>query len=285
MKQKTHKILLLSFVVLGSLLTLVSYIFFRIYENINYYILILEFVIAFGVAALIYSIYRYKEFNFYKLLNIGYFLLFISYFVDFIDQIFIHTVIYTVVMEKITLIVGGFFVYWSSNGWMSKYLKISQTDELTQLPNRAYIKELINDEAELSKVEPSKFCLAILDIDLFKGLNDDYGHYFGDLVLSEFSNLLQERIRPNDAVGRWGGEEFVMILRGISKEEAVKNVENLRSIIEDHSFKIEEKIINLTVSIGVSEFESTEYNFQKLFTHADDALYKAKNSGRNKVMY
>lgn len=283
MEIKKLNFFILQIIFVGSLLTLTSYYFFEL-KYINYYNIVLELTIALGAVFLLYSIQAYKKFIFYKALNLGFFILFVSFFVDAIDQIFIHGIFYTVFMEKISLIIAAIFIYIGSKQWMTNYKNISLTDELTQIPNRKHTRELINQEITSCINDSSVFCLMIIDIDFFKRKNDEFGHYFGDLALFHFAQFLINK-KPQDSIlGRWGGEEFVLALKNTTKQQALVIAEKMRKKITNNTFLIEGQEIQLTASFGVSEFSYPEYDFKKLFVKADKALYKAKNSGRNKVM-
>ncbi|WP_281169383.1 GGDEF domain-containing protein [Sulfurospirillum arcachonense] len=124
------------------------------------------------------------------------------------------------------------------------------------------------------------FSIMMLDIDHFKDVNDTYGHQIGDSVLIEFANILKKHSRKTDIVGRWGGEEFIIICLDTNIQGATNLAENLRASIEEFEFSI---INHKTVSIGVSEVKDTD-NIKTLIKRVDDYLYKAKESGRNKVI-
>ncbi|WP_457563632.1 transporter substrate-binding domain-containing diguanylate cyclase [Caminibacter pacificus] len=163
----------------------------------------------------------------------------------------------------------GFIVLVFSVSIILKYRKSSMTDELTGILNRRGIIK----EAKKISVEST---LLFFDIDHFKKINDTYGHDFGDYVLKELTKLITQNIRNSDVFGRWGGEEFVLILRGTKYPDGLKVAEKIRKIIENHDFKG----VKVTISIGVAPFRG---DLQKAVEKADEALYKAKNGGRNQV--
>ncbi len=264
-------------------LVAVSYYLFNRFDNINYYNLILEFIISCVALYLLYSIQPFKKMAFYKPLALGYYLLFVSYFVDSIDQIFIHSIGYTVVMEKITLIASFVFIYFGTKTWMQNYQEMALTDDLTQLPNRKLIRQIMNNLIKSCKKKPSVFSLVIIDIDFFKKINDIHGHYFGDKILGEFAHLINTSLSQNEIMGRWGGEEFVLIKKNTDKKTALVELEELRKKIEKHPFIIDNQTIQLTASFGVSEYKCNQQDFKGLFTEADKAMYNAKNSGRNRI--
>lgn len=229
-----------------------------------------------------YAIQLYKKFNFYKTLNFGYFLLFVSYFIDSIDQIFIHSILYTVVMEKSTLLLAAIFIYIGSKQWMENFKAISLTDDLTDIPNRKLCRESITREIIIGQKYETSLCLAVIDIDHFKSINDKYGHNVGDKVLQAFAQKLTHLIRDQDSVGRWGGEEFIVLLKGIDLEGAIKAMSRLKVNVSGHKFIFDEIEVNITTSIGISQM-TQEDDFESLFVKADKVLFEAKNSGRNKV--
>ena len=117
----------------------------------------------------------------------------------------------------------------------------------------------------------------MIDIDYFKNVNDTYGHDVGDLVLKELCSVIENLIRETDIFGRWGGEEFLLILPKTNKDEAISMATRIKNIIEEHKF---DYIPQITVSIGVSV-----YNESIILKDVDYALYKAKSTGRNRVEY
>jgi polar amino acid transport system substrate-binding protein len=119
----------------------------------------------------------------------------------------------------------------------------------------------------------------MIDLDHFKAVNDNYGHILGDEVLKHFSMLVKENLRKEDIFGRWGGEEFLIIIPGSCKETALKFVERIRKLVAEHDFAGVGKI---TFSAGISEFVP-DCTDDKLIGNADFALYISKNLGRNQV--
>ncbi len=151
-------------------------------------------------------------------------------------------------------------------------------DSLTQIYNRNMFHRLMDRKIIISKKENALFSFVIFDIDYFKSVNDNYGHLVGDEILIDLSKLVKTHIRDKDIFARWGGEEFVLSFDvGIEKAKEIAN--NLRIYIEKYKFKEIEK---LTCSFGVTEF-SSEDNLDSLIKRADEALYEAKASGRNRV--
>lgn len=160
-----------------------------------------------------------------------------------------------------------------------KLHNLATTDELTGLYNRRMFKELCNKEIGRAKRHHNVFSLAILDIDYFKNINDTHGHDIGDFVLKTMSQLCMEKIRQDDSLARWGGEEFVLLLPNTDLKEAVELCERLRQTIAEYNFS---QLPQITVSFGLTEFVP-EDNIESLLKRADQALYAAKKSGRNRV--
>jgi len=161
-----------------------------------------------------------------------------------------------------------------------QYKQDSYTDELTQIDNRARFNILFEEAIENSKENQSPLSIVLLDIDNFKHINDQHGHAVGDNVLKLFTALILDNIRIEDSFSRWGGEEFVLLLSDTSLQNAKDIAENLRVAIENYDFGIDKK---LTCSFGVTV--GTEGDTSgSLFEQVDKALYKAKNSGRNRVV-
>jgi diguanylate cyclase (GGDEF)-like protein len=160
----------------------------------------------------------------------------------------------------------------------------SETDALTELPNRgAYDKRLI-EEIQRSGRSGDSLCLAVIDIDLFKSINDKYGHSVGDKTLQIVSKSLRKTFRATDYVARYGGEEFVGILINTDPNEVLVPLEKVRKAIESIPFVIKKDRLNITISIGVTELRPTD-DAESLFDRADKALYEAKQTGRNKICF
>ena len=152
-------------------------------------------------------------------------------------------------------------------------------DQLTNVYNRNKLKEFVNSETgELTTTSDSNICFLLTDIDFFKKVNDQFGHEAGDRVLVWLADILKHTVREADCVIRWGGEEFLIIMSGCSVDNAARIAEKLREKVE----KSDNKICKTTISIGVSEYISGDYIHA--LKKADEALYKAKNTGRNKVV-
>ncbi len=158
--------------------------------------------------------------------------------------------------------------------------RISMIDKLTGVFNRRQLDQCIHHEVEKAARYHRPLSLLMIDIDHFKKVNDTYGHQMGDYALVTVSQILSKHIRTSDVLGRFGGEEFVILCPESDKVEAAELGEKLRHEVEAFSF---DTIRNLTISIGISELKD-EMSNEELLYKADIALYKAKNGGRNQVV-
>ena len=161
--------------------------------------------------------------------------------------------------------------------------EISRKDGLTGLFNRAYWEQSLKEEFAQLKVIEGASSLVIFDIDHFKKVNDTYGHHTGDEVIRRTSSLLRKTARSSDICGRLGGEEFTVLLPHTNQEQANYFAERLRKRIEQEIVKVEEFLINYTISIGVCEYKSYFESHTQWLKSADAALYRAKESGRNQT--
>lgn len=158
--------------------------------------------------------------------------------------------------------------------------EVAFTDQLTKLINRMRIDEMLDRCSNSYKRYSTVFSILLIDIDHFKHVNDTYGHLVGDEILKSIARILDENTRNIDLVGRWGGEEFLVISKEINIHGAKKLAEKLRQSVETYQF---ETTKNQTISIGVAEVQENE-TIDELLTRADNALYEAKANGRNRVV-
>ncbi|KRT53637.1 GGDEF domain-containing protein [endosymbiont of Ridgeia piscesae] len=158
---------------------------------------------------------------------------------------------------------------------------LSEVDALTQLYNRRKIDLILQQMALQSRKSNTELCVILLDIDHFKSVNDQHGHQMGDKVIRAVASQLRNGLRGNDEVGRWGGEEFLIICPETNKHDGMALSERLRQRIEAHEFPTGEP---LTCSFGVTCLLSDD-NSDSLMKRVDDALYQAKENGRNQVAF
>ncbi|AWL06892.1 diguanylate cyclase [Massilia oculi] len=156
-------------------------------------------------------------------------------------------------------------------------------DELTGIHNRRFLLDLVDKEKERADRNGGEFCLCLFDIDFFKRINDTYGHAAGDTVLRAFSRTVQDQLRALDAFGRYGGEEFLLMLPETPAASAIALAERVRGAVEGLRCLDGERTITLTVSAGVAEYRLGEKVAQTI-VRADQALYLAKSGGRNRVL-
>lgn len=164
---------------------------------------------------------------------------------------------------------------------MAQAEEVSHVDELTCLPNRRQIIKNLQNEVDRAERYKTSLSISMVDIDHFKNVNDSYGHTVGDQVLFKLANILQNSIRNPDTVGRYGGEEFLVVLPNTKLKHAAGQAARICKHIREADIDIGEPL-QLTVSIGVAEYRHELENWQKFLSRADLALYAAKNNGRDK---
>jgi two-component system cell cycle response regulator len=171
-----------------------------------------------------------------------------------------------------------------ANGRLLRELEaLSRTDSLTGLPNRRVFDESLRREVVRACRYDFPLSLVVLDLDHFKIINDTHGHQAGDAVLKSFASLAQEVFRDSDAVHRYGGEEFAVLLPHTPCVGAMDAAERLVLSVSTTPFRVGSETMNVTVSAGVAWRESGEMTPLELLAQADAALYEAKRSGRNRV--
>lgn len=162
-------------------------------------------------------------------------------------------------------------------------LKLSITDKLTEIYNRAKLDKTLQEEFNRSKRYKTEFSVILIDIDFFKKVNDTFGHQIGDDVLKESAQVLKNSIRLTDVLGRWGGEEFLIISPQTNLEGAVKIAEHINNAIKLYKFKTYPN--KVTMSIGVASYFEDMSKIEEILLNADKSLYKAKENGRDRVVY
>lgn len=161
--------------------------------------------------------------------------------------------------------------------------RLSITDGLTGLYNRRHLMDSLENEARRTRRSKQPFAILLLDVDHFKDVNDSYGHQVGDDVLARIGSILGTSIREVDIAGRYGGEEFMLILLGTGIDGAITAAERIRDRIEKHSFVFRTHSISITVSIGAAQLPEDGDTPERVLAAADGALYEAKHTGRNRV--
>ena len=159
----------------------------------------------------------------------------------------------------------------------------AEHDQLTHLLNRhSFLYALKRVHAESRRTQ-RPYCIAMLDLDLFKAINDNYGHFTGDRVLSRFAKLLRRSLREADWAARWGGEEFVVLMPNTTADQAERSMERLRERLAAACFGVVERPIRVTVSVGIAESGVADRGHDEIIERADAALYAAKHLGRDRV--
>ena len=157
--------------------------------------------------------------------------------------------------------------------------RLATTDALTGLYNRHRFNELLQQEVARARRYHTPLSLIMFDLDYFKNINDTYGHAVGDQVLQTVADVIRKNVRTTDWVGRWGGEEFMVLCPEATENEAVSTAEKLRALVESHTF---ETVKMITISCGVTRFKAPD-SVDAFVSRADDGLYRAKGKGRNIV--
>lgn len=166
-----------------------------------------------------------------------------------------------------------------------KLEKQATTDPLTGVFNRRQFFDLAEKEIARSLRYHEPFSLLMIDIDHFKKINDTYGHSIGDEIIKNVAKTIFNNLREVDLIGRFGGEEFIIILSKTELKDAVLVAERLRLKIESSSIKSADQIIKCTVSIGIGTYQENDQNIIDIINRADECLYCAKNQGRNQVNF
>jgi diguanylate cyclase (GGDEF)-like protein/PAS domain S-box-containing protein len=160
---------------------------------------------------------------------------------------------------------------------------IAGHDPLTELPNRALLFGRLQTSLGLARREGSHLSLLFIDIDGFKHVNDSYGHLVGDKLLKNIAQRLRDCVRKSDTVGRFGGDEFVVVLNGIDSVDSVLFIaENIRLELEK-TYQFDSLNLQLSPSIGVARYPDNGADEQQLIQYADQAMYRAKNAGGNRI--
>ncbi len=166
--------------------------------------------------------------------------------------------------------------------YQERIVALATTDPITALPNHRHLMDRLEQELERAQRYGRSCSVLFVDLDHFKALNDGYGHAVGDAVLREFAELVRTQLRGMDTVGRWGGEEFVVILPEMQVEDALHVAETVRSTVAAHTFRVGGGL-HLTCSIGLASYPAHAQEREGLLSAADRAMYAAKHFGRNQV--
>lgn len=203
-------------------------------------------------------------------------------------------ILLTVVLGLLILLAGGCYYFLSRladkvKQGQERLLALATIDDLTHLYNRRYFFHRFLQEFERAKRYQRPLSCLILDIDHFKLVNDTYGHLAGDRVLQEIAQILQRQCRRSDLVGRYGGEEMIILLPETDADGALAIAERIRELIKNHTIRNGQgQAIRVTVSVGVAHFPGPALPALStpdiIVQHADDALLQAKRRGRNRTV-
>ncbi len=170
------------------------------------------------------------------------------------------------------------------NAYHEEIYRLTTIDGLTQIYNKRYFLETLEREIGRAQRYGRELSLIMFDIDHFKKVNDTFGHLAGDYVLKQLASVIKSRIRREDVLARYGGEEFAIILPEIDHYNSITFADKIRKLTEKASFKFEDTEIPVTVSVGVATLAREVSDGAEFIKVADDALYAAKNQGRNRVI-
>jgi len=161
--------------------------------------------------------------------------------------------------------------------------RMTIVDGLTGVNNKRFLMETLEKEIPRARRHQRPLSLLMFDIDHFKLVNDNYGHLAGDFVLKDLAQLVKSRLRPDDIIGRYGGEEFAVLLPETPVDGSAAIAEELRKMIDEHRFEFEQEVIDVSVSIGCAQL-ADDFDVARFIKLADENLYRAKRGGRNQVV-
>ncbi len=165
---------------------------------------------------------------------------------------------------------------------LESYKKQSFEDPLTKAANRRYFTAIIESKIREFKIMGTTFGIAFLDIDNFKLINDTYGHEVGDKVIKVLAETVQSTYRKNDSLGRWGGEEFIILFSDVSADGLMIAAEKIRKLVAASSLRLSNQELKITISIGATIVVESD-DPESIVTRADQLMYTSKKSGKNKV--
>ncbi len=203
--------------------------------------------------------------------------------IDILPQTIIQNLTFAFIFVALLILTSSFMLM-INDKFMSEILRLATMDSLTEVYNRAAMEKIIVKEIDRSKRYELPMSLLLLDLDLFKVVNDTYGHQVGDFALQKLVQTITKVLRDPDSLGRFGGEEFLILLPETDLVKASVVAERVREIVEKSPIETGTKTFNITISIGIATLNQESDDFQELFRRADLGLYKAKQTGRNRVV-
>lgn len=288
------------FHLLMLLIILFSSLFFTYLDsNTNARIVIISFIVSIQCCYIMRSLLAAHHLNHHNA-NFAIamsFLLFATFFAlrglvtladeplnDFMHAGIIHSL--SIIVYQFVVVITSFGLVWIVSHKIQRVLKEQAThDPLTRVFNRRALEEIINTEHSRSLRNLAPLSVIMLDIDHFKRLNDRYGHSTGDRVLVEVADILIKNTRAYDSIARFGGEEFIVLLPDTPEDKAKLIAEKLRMKIASHEYCLQPGTsIEITASFGATECDLAKENWLQVLERADNALYRAKETGRNRVI-
>lgn len=198
----------------------------------------------------------------------------------------LHSIKNTLIINSLLSLLIALSVLAVAHRSLSRYHKdlefSAHHDNLTGVYNRQFFEQVVQDTVEHIKRRSDSVSVMFIDIDHFKRVNDQYGHMAGDQMIKHIASTIKDTVRESDSIFRWGGEEFCVILPGIVQDDARQLSEKVRHAVRDSHIRFEGTQISVTVSIGVTQRGSVE-SFEDCLQRTDEALYAAKNNGRDQV--
>ena len=227
----------------------------------------------------------------YYYLVAGFVFIYISLFITTTETIYVYPVAITDVMEDLFRLVGFGFVVVGIIKWIKydedikrQLVSLASIDDLTGVMNRrVFDAEFRRDFANTDR-SGNELSLIMMDIDNYKVINDTYGHFIGDLVLKIFTKEITSLLRKGDLFSRWGGDEFSILLPQTSVTNAQIVVEKIRVAIKNLHIETDHDPVNFTVSFGISGYRNGDTDITEMIERADNALYEAKETGRDRCV-
>lgn len=273
---------------------LINIFFYQLKEYINYFEFAANSILLLTTFYLIYVTQKHStnKSGFYYFTSIGFSFVFFGLFILTLNHVYIYSDEAVSISVKLLFVFGYALLAIGVTKWV-KYNETRQgelriqanTDELTGILNRRSITNFIEYEFNNAKDDSQPFSLIIIDVDYFKNVNDNHGHLIGDEVLKHLARILKSSFRSSDKVSRWGGEEFAILLPNTQMNHALEVAEKIRKVIDENPITIKDLIINITISLGVSEFLKSDKCIDNMIHRADEGLYVAKNHNRNCVKF
>ena len=252
-------------------------------------------VASYGAIALIMLIALFvlqeiiKNKEVYLYLVAGFTFIYVSLLLTTLNNIYIYPNEVTDVIEDLFRLVGFGFVTVGIIKWIrydedikGKLVRLASVDDLTNIMNRRIFDIELRREFANAKRYNNPLSLIMIDIDNFKNVNDDFGHFFGDLVLKMFSVEVSPLLRAGDLFCRWGGDEFAILLPHTNANDAMAVSEKIRELVKKISLNTDNGNLSFTVSLGISEYRPEQIDASEMLEFADRALYSAKESGRDR---